>query len=77
MAYTPTTITENTVKTVVKETVRAAEPFPMNMSFHELGLHNADLVRVQQRLAKVFNKTVSTVFFTDTIYTLTERLNGK
>ncbi len=66
-------ITDNTVQTVVKNTMKL-EVVPMNISFHELGLHNADLIKVQQRLAKTFNKTVSTVFFTDTIYSLTERL---
>ena len=48
---------------------------PLNESFASLNLTNAQLVAVQSRLAKIFNRTVSTIYFQDTVYTLTDRLN--
>ncbi len=50
---------------------------PLNVEFHDLGATNQNLKQLQGRLAKEFNKTVSTIYFRDTIYTLTDRLNAK
>lgn len=66
-------ISEATVRTVIKNTLNLKQA-PMNESFYELGCSNADLIKIQQRLARVFNKTVSAVFYNDTIFSLTERL---
>lgn len=66
-------ITEAKVRAVVKSALNLAEA-PMNKTMHELGCSNADLVKIQQRFARAFNKSVSTVFFSDTIFSLTEKL---
>lgn len=69
-------ITTNHVAALVKAEGRLASA-PHNETMHELGFTNTQLVKIQARIAKAFNKTVSTIFFTDTIYTITDRLNGK
>lgn len=71
-----TTITEHHVRAVVKEKSNLKD-VPFDATFFDLGLTNAHLQQVQARLGKMFNRTVSTIFFTDTVYTLTDRINGK
>lgn len=75
-AFTKTTITPADVRGVVKAQTHLKD-VPFNTSFRDLDLTNAQLQQIQSRLIKIFNRTVSTIFFSDTIYTLTDRLNGK
>jgi hypothetical protein len=75
-AYTKTTITAQDVRAVVKVQTNLKD-IPMDATMHHLGLTNAQLQQVQSRLIKMFNRTVSTIYFSDTIYTLTDRINGK
>ena len=75
-AYTKTTITAADVRGVVKAQTHLKD-VPFDATFRDLDLTNAQLQQIQSRLIKIFNRTVSTIFFSDTIYTLTDRLNGK
>lgn len=68
------TITPDAVRAVVLSQTRL-QTMPLNEPFASLNLTNAQLVAVQSRLAKIFNRTVSTIYFQDTVYTLTDRLN--
>lgn len=69
------TITSNHVAALVKAEGKL-QSAPHNETMHELGFSNDQLRKIQLRIAKCFNKTVSTIFFQDTIYTITDRLNG-
>jgi hypothetical protein len=75
-AYTKTTITAQDVRAVVKVQTNLKD-IPMDATMHHLGLTNAQLQQVQSRLIKMFNRTVSNIYFSVTIYTLTDRINGK
>lgn len=70
------TITPDQVRAVVLAQT-SLQSFPLNEPFINLGLTNAQLVAVQAKLAKLFNRTVRTIYFKDTVYTLTDRLNEK
>lgn len=73
----PTTeIRETHVRAIVKVKTNLSD-IPLNATFHDLGLTNAQLLQVQTKLIRTFNRTVGTIFFSDTIYTITQRLNGK
>lgn len=69
-------ITEHHVRAVVKEKSNLKE-VPLDATFFDLGLTNAHLQQIQARLSKLFNRTVSHIYFTDTVYTITDRINGK
>lgn len=69
-------ITTNHVAALVKAEGKL-QAAPHNETMHELGFSNEQLRKIQMRISKAFNKTVSTIFFIDTIYTITDRLNGK
>lgn len=69
-------ITTNHVAALVKAEGKLAT-IPHNETMMDLGFSNEQLRRIQTRIAKTFNKTVSTIFFIDTVYTITDRLNGK
>jgi len=69
-------ITTNHVAALVKAEGKL-QSAPHNETMHELGFTNEQLRKIQLRIARAFNKTVSTIFFIDTIYTITDRLNGK
>lgn len=49
----------------------------LDESFHDLGCTNADLLKIQNRINKAFARTVSTIYFIDTVYSITERLTTK
>lgn len=69
-----TTITPEDIKALIKSELSLKQDFPMDMNFHELGFTNQQLKRIQMRFVKSLNRTVSTIFFSDTILTLTARL---
>lgn len=50
---------------------------PMSCNMHELGLSNDQLKSIQRRCLRMFNRTVSIIYFSDTIYDITDRINKK
>jgi len=75
MAYSPT-ITPETIRSLIKSELRF-EDLPMNVSFEQLNLSSTDLKKIQIRLIKSLNKTVPSIFFIDTVYTIHEKLTSK
>ena len=75
MNYT-TTITPEKICALIKSEMKLAE-LPMNESFYDLGFTNADFIRIQNRINKAFARTVSTIYFIDTVYSITDRLTAK
>jgi hypothetical protein len=74
MATSTTTIDEARVKALIKKEIRSKQDFPSNETLSNLGCTNAQLLAIQRSFSQAFNKTVATVFFSDTVYTLTDRL---
>lgn len=75
MSYAPH-ISDTRVRSIIHSCLNRVD-VPMNVSFNDLGFSNSDLQNIQRALVRHFNRTVGTIFFADTIYSLTERLNGK
>lgn len=73
-AAKPFDITAPRIAALVKS-VAQLKTAPNDASLYDLGFTNDQLRTLQNRISKQFNKTVSTIFFQDTIYTLTDRLN--
>lgn len=69
-----TEIKDTDVRAIIKLQTNLKD-VPLNATFNELGLTNAQLQQVQAKLIKTFNRTVGTIFFSDTIYTVTQRIN--
>ena len=69
-------ITDNQLQSIIKTTCRLQQ-VPMNATFNELGLSAAQLQKVQKRFIDIFHRTTKDLKFSDTVYTVTEKLNGK
>jgi hypothetical protein len=69
-------ITQTEVQSIVKSVCRLAD-VPMNENFKNIGLSSVQLQNIQKKFIDVFKKTTKDVKFSDTIYTLTDKLNGK
>lgn len=70
------TIDENHIRAIVKKIGKLSD-CPMDVSMRDLGLDSAQLQRIQFEFTKHFNRTLETIFFRDTVYTLTDRLTKK
>ena len=68
--------TPETIRSLITTELRLKD-LPMNLSFHEAGLSNNDFQRITVLLNKKFQRTVATIKYSDTVYTLTDRFNGK
>ena len=69
-------ITPERIRSLVKSELKLVE-LPMNESFHNLGASHAQLIGIQNRLNKTFGRGVSTIFFTDTVYSIHEKITTK
>jgi len=69
-------ITPESVGTIVKRIGKLSEA-PMSVELNDLGITSEGLRKIQIAFSNHFNYTVSEIFFSDTIYTLTDRLNKK
>lgn len=69
-------ISPESVSSIVKRIGKLKEA-PMNLELNDMGFNNEGLRKIQIAFTTAFNFTVADVYFTDTIYTLTDRLNKK
>ncbi len=70
MNYTP-----NEICSLIKKLMRI-EDLPLNCSFSDAGFSNSDLLKIQSGLAKRYHKTAARIDYSDTTYTLTDKMNG-
>jgi len=64
------------IRAVIKSVGKLSD-CPMGASMHQLGLKNADLQKIQYMIARHHQYTVSDIFYSDTVYTITDKLNKK
>lgn len=69
-------ITPETMRSIIKAETKLAE-IPMNCTMQELGLTNAQLEAIQRRCLRMLKHTPSIIFFRDTVYDITDRINKK
>lgn len=65
-----------TIAHVIKERFRLAQ-LPFDLTLADAGLKHEDLITLHQLLARKFYRAPKSVMFTDTVYTLTEKINDK
>ena len=64
------------IRAIVKSVGKLAE-CPMDATMSQLGLKNADLQKIQHMILRHYQRTVSDIFYMDTVYTITDKLNKK
>lgn len=69
-------IEEQRIRAIVKSVGKLAD-CPMGATMIELGLKNSDLQKIQQMILRHYQRTVSDIFYLDTVYTITDKLNKK
>lgn len=75
MSYTPN-ITEERIKAIVKRELKIVE-VPMNVGLGDLGASHTNLISIQNKICTTFGRTVRSLRFIDTIYTIHEQLTTK
>ena len=69
-------VTSATIAHVIKERFAIAH-LPFDLTLVDAGLKHDDLLTLHQLLARKFYRAPKDVKFTDTVYTLTDKLNDK
>lgn len=69
-------ITTERISALIKSELQLQE-LGIDETFLNLGFSHDDLIKIQTRIAKAFSRTVSTVFFTDSVVSITRALNTK
>ncbi|NOS93178.1 MAG: hypothetical protein HOP30_14755 [Cyclobacteriaceae bacterium] len=69
-------VTSATIAQVIKTRFRLVQ-LPFDLTMTDAGLKHEDLLTLHQLLARNFYHAPKDVRFTDTVYTLTEKINDK
>lgn len=75
MSYS-TEITAEKICALIKSELKLTQ-LPMDQTFHKLGFSHGELIRIQNRIAKAFGRTVSTVFYGDSVNSINDKLTSK